>query len=131
METKALKITFQKGDGECAIMPREEIGESFPGRVDGPVLSISRDAFGVEPVIVELELKRTCSRVSFWQVSVNYEDCAVEYLSADRTSLGSQVLGASLDLPVNVVFAGAVIKFLIITCPKADWFSLDNIRVDD
>lgn len=130
METASLQFTFVSGDGECAIMPRDEIGASFPGRIDGQVLSIGRDAFGTEPVVVELELKKACARISFWQVSVNYENSVVEYFSADKTLLGSKKLGSSYGVPMSVLFAAPAIKSIRINCPSADWFSMDCIKVE-
>ncbi|WP_454562967.1 hypothetical protein [Pseudomonas sp. AIG] len=130
METASLQFTFVSGSGECAIMPRDEIGASFPGRIDGQVLSIGRDAFSTEPVVVELELKKACTRISFWQVSVNYENSVVEYFSADKTLLGSKKLGSSYGVPMSVLFAASAIKTIRINCPTADWFSVDRIKVD-
>jgi hypothetical protein len=130
METSNLKFTFQSGDGECAIMQRSDIGESFPGQIEGQVLSIGRDAFNPKPVVVELELKKACSKISFYHVSVNFGDSFAEYFAADGALLGSQFLGASYSTPVGVSLAAAGIKFIKITCPTGDWFSLDNIRVE-
>ncbi|MDI2142460.1 hypothetical protein KBJ94_10450 [Pseudomonas sp. ITA] len=130
MESSHLKFTFLSGSGECAFMPRADIGQSFPGRVDGQVLSIGRDSSPPEPVVVELELKKACTRCSFWHISSNYNDAKVEYLSADRTLLGSETIGMSYSTPQSVLHAAAGIKILRITCPKADWFSLDRIKVD-
>jgi hypothetical protein len=130
METSNLKFTFQSGDGECAIMQRCDIGESFLGQIEGQVLSIGRDAFGPKPVVVELELKKACSKIGFYHVSVNFGDSFAEYFAADGALLGSQFLGASYSTPVGVALAAAGIKFIKITCPTGDWFSLDNIRVE-
>ncbi|WP_426620074.1 hypothetical protein ACP3TY_12005 [Pseudomonas rustica] len=130
METSNLKFTFQSGDGECAIMQRCDIGESFLGQIEGQVLSIGRDAFGPKPVVVELELKKACSKIGFYHVSVNFGDSFAEYFAADGALLGSQFLGDSYSTPVGVSLAAAGIKFIKITCPTGDWFSLDNIRVE-
>lgn len=130
METSNLKFTFQSGDGVCAIMQRCDIGESFLGQIEGQVLSIGRDAFGPKPVVVELELKKACSKIGFYHVSVNFGDSFAEYFAADGALLGSQFLGASYSTPVGVSLAAAGIKFIKITCPTGDWFSLDNIRVE-
>lgn len=129
METANLRISFVSGSGECAIMPRSDIGQSFAGRVEGQVLSIGRDSNPPEPVIVELELKKACSRVSFWQLSVNYDDSCVEYLSADRTLLASKPLGTSYSTPQSVLHEASGIKFIRFVCPEPDWFSVDMIKV--
>lgn len=129
METANLRISFVSGSGECAIMPRADIGQSFAGRVEGQVLSIGRDSNPPEPVIVELELKDACSCASLWHLSVNYEDSFVEYLSSDRTLLASKSLGTSYSTPQSVLHEASGIKFIRIVCPKADWFSLDTIKV--
>lgn len=130
METANLRISFVSGSGECAIMPRADIGQSFAGRVEGQVLSIGRDSSPPEPVIVELELKNACSRVSFWHLSSNYGDSFVECLSADRTLLASKSLGTSYSTPQSLLHEAEGIKIIRIVCPKADWFSLDMIKVE-
>lgn len=130
MTTANLTITFESGDGECAIMQRSDIGESFPGQIEGQVLSIGRDAFDSRKIVVKLELSKACTKISFYHLSVNFVDSFVEYSAADGTLLGSQPLGASYSTPVGVSLAAAGIKFIKITCPTGDWFSLDNIRVE-
>ncbi|WP_367253183.1 hypothetical protein [Pseudomonas sp. stari2] len=92
-------------------------------------MSIGRNSNPPEPVVVELELKKACSRVSFWQLSVNYEDSFVEYLSADRTLLASKFLGTSYSTPQSLLHEADGIKIIRIVCPKPDWFSLDTIKV--
>ena len=129
METANLRISFVSGSGECAIMPRSDIGQSFSRRVEGQVLSIGRDSNPPESVILELELKKACSRVSFWHLSVNYNDSFVEYLSADRTLLASKFLGTSYSTPQSLLHEADGIKIIRLVCPKPDWFSLDTIKV--
>jgi hypothetical protein len=130
METANLKFTFESGDGVCAIMQRSDIGESFAGQVEGQVLSIGRDAFDPKPVVLELELKKTCAKISFYHLSVNFENSFAQFFAADGALLGTQPLGTSYGSPVGVLFAAIGIRFIKITCPTGDWFSLDNIRVE-
>jgi hypothetical protein len=130
METPTMQITFKSGDGECAIMPRSDIGQSFPGRIDGQVLSIGRDAFGEAAQVVEIKLKNACSRISFFHLSVNYEDSTVAYYTSNGELLGRQALGSSYGTPVNVAFDAPGIARLEFHSPKPDWFSLDSFKVD-
>ena len=131
IDLSSLQITFKSGDGEVAITPRTEIGESFPGQVEGQVLSIGRDAFGSDPVDVELKLKKSCSRISFWHVSSNYDNSTVSYYTATGSLLGTQQLGTSYGAPVSVSFDAPGIARLDFHCPTPDWFSVDNFRVAD
>jgi hypothetical protein len=130
METPTMQITFKSGDGECAIIPRSDIGQSFPGRIDGQVLSIGRDAFGEAAQVVEIKLKNACSRISFFHLSVNYEDSTVAYYTSNGELLGRQALGSSYGTPVNVAFDAPGIARLEFHSPKPDWFSLDSFKVD-
>ncbi|MFJ4587356.1 hypothetical protein ACIP1Z_08590 [Pseudomonas moraviensis] len=130
METPTMQITFKSGDGECAIMPRSDIGESFPGQIEGQVLSIGRDAFGQAAQVVEIKLKNTCSRISFFHLSVNYEDSTVAYFASNGTLLGRRTLGMSYGKPVNVAFDAPGIARLEFHMPTPDWFSLDTFKVD-
>ncbi|CAI8796009.1 BIG2 domain-containing protein [Pseudomonas sp. IT-347P] len=130
METPAMQITFKSGDGECAIMPRSEIGESFPGQIEGQVLSIGRDAFGQAAQVVEIKLKNACSRISFFHLSVNFEDSTVAYFASNGTLLGRRTLGTSYGKPVNVAFDAPGIARLEFHMPTPDWFSLDTFKVD-
>lgn len=130
METPTMQISFKSGDGECAIMPRADIGQSFPGQIDGQVLSIGRDAFGQTEQIVEIKLKNACSRISFFHLSVNYEDSSVAYYASNGSLLGRQTLGSSYGTPVNVVFDAPGIARLEFQSPMPDWFSVDTFKVD-
>lgn len=130
METANLTFTFESGDGVCAIMQRSDIGESFAGQVEGQVLSIGRDSFDPKSVVVELELKKACAKISFYHLSVNFDNSFAQYFAADGALLGIQPLGTSYGSPVGVLFAAVGIKFIKITCPTGDWFSLDNFRVE-
>ncbi|MCF4996810.1 hypothetical protein GIW70_17775 [Pseudomonas syringae] len=129
IEVPGMLITFKSGEGECAITERTEIGESFTGRIEGQVLSVGREANGVDPVNVELALSQGCSRISFWHVSSNYDDSTVSYYNDDGALLGVQRIGASYGTPVNVEFAATGIVRLDFHCPTPDWFSMDNFRV--
>ncbi|POA47015.1 hypothetical protein C1893_17795 [Pseudomonas sp. MPR-ANC1] len=130
METPTMQITFKSGDGECAIMPRSEIGQSFPGQIEGQVLSIGRDAFGQAAQVVEIKLKNACSRISFFHLSVNYEDSTVAYYASNGSLLGRQPLGSSFGTPVNVAFDAPGISRLELHSPTPDWFTLDTFKVD-
>ena len=131
IDLSSMQITFKSGDGEVAITPRTEIGESFPGQIEGQVLSIGRDAFGADPLDVELKLKKSCSAVSFWHVSSNYDNSTVSYYNATGLFLGTQKLGMSYGSPVSVSFEAQGIARLDFHCPTPDWFSVDNFRVAD
>ncbi|MHC8394979.1 hypothetical protein ACYZT8_15170 [Pseudomonas sp. LB3P93] len=127
----SMQITFKSGEGEVAVTPRTEIGESFPGQVEEQVLSIGREASGAAPVNVELKLRNSCSRISFWHVSSNYDNSTVSYYTAAGLLLGTQKLGTSYGGPVNVSFSAQGIGRLDFHCPTPDWFSMDNFRVAD
>ncbi|MET0777697.1 MAG: hypothetical protein ABWZ65_19700 [Pseudomonas mandelii] len=127
----SMQITFKSGEGEVAVTSRTEIGESFPGQVENQVLSIGRESSGAAPVNVELKLKNSCARISFWHVSSNYENSTVSYYTAAGSLLGTLKLGTSYGRPVNVSFDAPGIARLDFHCPTPDWFSLDNFRVAD
>ncbi|MHC8344282.1 hypothetical protein ACYZT6_13215 [Pseudomonas sp. RT6P73] len=127
----SMQITFKSGEGEVAVTPRTEIGESFPGQVEEQVLSIGRESSGAAPVDVELKLKNSCSRISFWHVSSNYDNSTVSYYTATGSFLGTQYLGTSYGGPVNVSFSAPGIALLLFHCPTPDWLSMDNFRVAD
>ncbi|WP_458725332.1 hypothetical protein [Pseudomonas mandelii] len=131
IDLSSMRITFKSGEGEVAVTPRTEIGESFPGQVENQVLSIGREAFGAAAVNVELKLKNSYSRISFWHVSSNYDNSTVSYYTAAGALLGTQKLGTSYGGPVNVSFDAPGIARLDFHCPTPDWFSLDNFRVAD
>ena len=54
----------------------------------------------------------------------------MECLSADRTLLASKSLGTSYSTPQSLLHEAEGIKIIRIVCPKADWFSLDMIKVE-
>lgn len=130
METPTMQITFKSGDGECAIMPRADIGKSFPGQIEGQVLSIGRDYFGQAAQVVEIKLKNACSRISFFHIGVNYEGGTVAYYASNGAFLGRQTIGSSYTAPVNVSFDAPGIARLEFHSPVPDWFSLDTFKVD-
>ncbi|MCU1737170.1 MULTISPECIES: hypothetical protein [unclassified Pseudomonas] len=123
-----MRVTLLSGPIYAGIFRVPE-SSSTPGKVEGQALLMHthRDSTDQAGQRLRLDLKSTCSRVSFWYSYLNYPDTNVYYYDANSKLLGTKTLVYTKPSDVHQLeFAATGIRRIEVQTQRYDLFYMDN-----
>jgi hypothetical protein len=125
--TPVMTIRFLSGEGRLAVAPTGLSSHpDIPGIRERNVLHIGFETSGRQTV--ELELLKSCEKVSFWYCGINYE-MPLDFYSSQGTHLDRKILTVEpVPEPKYFEFAGVDIKRIVLTAPVVDWLYFDFFK---
>ncbi|WP_277758244.1 hypothetical protein [Pseudomonas sp. A34-9] len=122
--TPVMTIRFLSGEGRLAVAPSGMSSHpDIPGIRERNVLHLGFETSGRQTV--ELELLRSCEKVSFWYFWIN-EAVALDFYDSKGTLLDRKLLVVEPIIePKYFEFAGIDIRKIVLTAPVVDWVGFD------